>query len=69
MWRERVAERANQWAQHRIDVLEARLRTLKRAAVLFGVGRYLYALSAVWAALDVYVLDSVLVRLREGLAH
>ena len=44
---------------------------LKRAAVQFGIGRYLYALPAVWVTLDEkgHVPDAMLARLREGLAR
>lgn len=44
---------------------------LKRAAVMFGVARYLYALPAVWVTLDSAgnVPEATLARLREGLAR
>ena len=44
---------------------------LKRAAVLFGVARYLYALPPVWVTLDHkgHVPAATLARLREGLAR
>ena len=44
---------------------------LKRAAVLFGIGRYLYALPAVYVQLDGagHVPAATLARLREGLAR
>jgi hypothetical protein len=44
---------------------------LKRAAVLFGIARYLYGLPAVWVTLDseAHVPAATLARLREGLAR
>lgn len=44
---------------------------LKRAAVSFGVGRYLYNLPPVWVTLDGngQIPEATLVRLREGLAR
>jgi hypothetical protein len=44
---------------------------LKRAAVLWGVARYLYALPAVWVTLDDHgqVSESMLAKVRAGLAR
>lgn len=44
---------------------------LKRAAVMFGIARYLYALPPVWVTLDGngQVPEATLARLREGLAR
>jgi hypothetical protein len=44
---------------------------LKRAAVLFGIARYLYALPAVWCTLDDRgrVPEAMLAKLRAGLAR
>lgn len=44
---------------------------LKRAAVMFGIGRYLYRLPQVWVTLDESgdVPEATLERLREGLAR
>ena len=44
---------------------------MKRAAVLFSVGRYLYAMPAVWTNLDAdgHVPPAFLAKLRAGLAR